>query len=356
MKIGIHLYDDSIITPNENFGNVSLNNTNLLFAKQIGLSYIVAHFPLPVGNGYWEFLDLLRLRKYIESFGLKIGAIENLHPLHMDKIFYGEDNRDYQIKNVCKTIVNIGKAGIKSLGICFMIDGVWGHWRKGEGGGRGNAGIKSFNYELVKDYSLLPRGEFWEGHIKADYYNGRDMVGEINRDKMWDRFTYFLERIIPVVEESGVRLCVHPSDPPAPKLRGIERILISIDDFKKMLDMFPSKYLGLDFCQGTFTEMEGVGKNVIEAIRYFGKRKKIFYVHFRNVKGTFPKFDETFIDDGDVDMVEALRAYNEIGFDGLIVPDHTPMITSCKNQWHTGMAFAVGYMKGIMKTLGIEIE
>lgn len=352
MKIGLNLYPDKTHIPN--FYGAVLDSNNLQFARQIGVTHIVARIPLPVGEGYWEFLDLLRLRKFVESYGLKLEAIENLPPLHYDKILLGEEGRDKQIENISKTIVNMSKAGIYCLGYFFSIVGYWGYWRTGQsGGGRGEAGITSFDYDLVRDAPPVPKGEFWAGW-KASYFDGTTTVGEVDRDEMWDRLVYFLQRIIPVAEDVGVKLCVHPADPPAPSLRGIGRILNNVDDFKELIRLFPSKYHGIEFCQGTFAEMEGVGKNVVELIQYFGGKRKIFYVHFRNVRGSFPKYDEVFIDEGDVDMVEALKTYYKVGFDGILIPDHVPVITTTRNPWHSAMAYSVGYIKGIMNSLGID--
>jgi mannonate dehydratase len=332
------------------------NDKSLQFAKQMGITHIISLWNLPVGEGYWEFIDLLRHKKHIESFGLKLGAIENLPFSHMDKILYGEKGREEQVEKICITIKNMGKAGIKNLGIAFMIAGVWGHWRVGtSGGGRGNAGLYSFDYGLIKNAPFVPKGESFGGLEKAGYFNGIDTLGKISREKMWDRFVYFLGKILPVAEESGVRLCVHPSDPPVPELRGIGRILNCVSDFKKIFEMFPSKYLGLDFCQGTFTEMETVGsKKIYEVIRYFGEKKKIFYVHFRNVKGSLPRYDEVFLDEGDVDMIKAIKTYKEVGFSGILSVDHTPLVTSSDSPWLTGMAYAAGYIRAALQSLEIE--
>jgi mannonate dehydratase len=273
----------------------------------------------------------------------------------MDKVLLGEEGRDEQIKKICKTIRNIGKAGIRYLGLCFTIVGCWGYWRfQDSGGGRGNAGLVSFDYDLVKDAPFVPRGEFW-GFEKAEYYNGIDTLGRISKEEMWSRFIYLLERIVPVAEDSGVKICIHPTDPPAPQLRGIERILNCVSDFKKMFEMFPSKNLGLDFCQGTFSEMQDVGsEKIFDIIRYFGEREKIFYVHFRNVRGVIPKYDEAFIDEGDIDMIKAIKTYEEVGFDGILVPDHTPFVTASESPWLTGMAYAAGYIKALMRSMKID--
>jgi len=237
-----------------------------------------------------------------------------------------------------------------------MIVGVWGYWRYGKsGGGRGNAGLVSFDYDRVKNAPLVPRGEFWGGLAKADYFNGIDTLGKVSKEEMWERFVYLLEKIVPAAEEAGVKICIHPSDPPVPQLRGIERILNCVSDFKKMIEMFPSKNLGLNFCQGSFSEMEEVGsKGIFEIIRYFGEKEKIFYVHFRNVKGIIPKYDEVFLDEGDVDMIKALKIYKEVGFDGILVTDHTPLVTATKSPWQTGMAYAAGFIKAAMQALEIN--
>lgn len=325
-----------------------LTDDHLRFASQIGASHIVAWMPLPAGRGYWELEDLRRLRRHIESFGLKLAALENLPPSHWDKVLLGKPGRDEQIENIKTTLRNMGRAGIPCLGYCFSIVGVWGHWRNGEdGGGRGGAGIKSFDYDRVKDAPVLERGQVWGGHRWNDPVEHR-VIGQVTLEQMRERAAYFLERVVPVAEESGVRLAAHPDDPPVPELRGVARLLTSPQSLDWLTGIVPSHYNGLEFCQGTVAEM---GVDVAEVIRHFGARKKLCYVHFRNVRGAVPKFDEVFIDEGDVDMVAAVRTYQEVGFDGVLIPDHTPTIT-CPGSWHAGMAFAVGYMRAILQTLG----
>ena len=303
---------------------------DLKYAKQLGVDHIIATTPRLAGNGYWEFIDLLQLRKRVEAAGLKLAAIENIPWQHYDKILLAAPGRDEQIENVCKTIRNMGVAGIPILGYYFSIVGVWGHWRDYDsGGGRGGAGVKSFDYELVRDAPLTE-------------------AGEVSGEEMWSRLTYFLQRVIPVAEEAGVKLAAHPHDPPAPVLRGVARILGSIEGLERLIETVPSECNGLDFCQGTVAEM---GVDVVEAIRYFGERGKIFYVHFRNIKGAFPKFDEVFIDEGDVDMLEAMRTYKQVGFDGVMRPDHTPRVAGDTSWGHRGRAFAVGYMKALIQAV-----
>ena len=172
----------------------------------------------------------------------------------------------------------MGKAGIPILGYYFSIAGVWGHWRAYDsGGGRGDAGLKSFDYDLVKDAPVVE-------------------TGRVSVEEMWDRLTYFLERVVPVAESAGVKLAAHQDDPPAEELRGTGRLLTSHEGMKRLIETVPSPSNGLEFCQGTVAEMGP--DRAVDAIRYFGGQGKIFYVHFRNVRGQFPKFDEVFIDEG----------------------------------------------------------
>jgi len=301
-----------------------VTDEKLLFAKQLGATDIIVNTPQLPGNGYWEFLPLLELRTRVEAFGLKLAAIENIpHDWYL-KAMLGEQGRDVLIENFCKTLRNMGKAGIPILGYHWMPTAVWRTcydtpWR-------GGARVTSFDYDLVKDAPLTP-------------------LGTLSDDQMWDNYTYFLRMVIPVAEEAGVRMGLHPDDPPVPSLAGIARIFRSVDAFKRMVEIVPSEYSGLEFCQGCFSEM---GADVVEAIRYFGARKKIFYVHFRNVHGTPYKFNETFIDDGQTDMYAAMRAYKEVGFDGPIIDDHVPKVVDDTPWGHRGRAYASGYIKALI--------
>ena len=313
------------------FGLGELTEENMRYAKQLGVTHIIVEGPRLGDRGVLEFIDLLRVRKFIESYGLEVGGIENLPQDHWDKVLHGAPGRDEQIKNVCETVENMGRAGFPILGYYFSVAGVWGHWRSYEsGGGRGGAGIKSFDYDLVKDAPTVE-------------------TGPVTREEMWDRLIYLLERVIPVAERAGVRLAAHPDDPPAEELRGTGRILVSHEALKRLIEAVPSPSNGLEFCQGTVAEMGP--EKAIDAIRYFGERRRIIYVHFRNVSGAFPKFDEVFIDEGDVDMLAAMRAYKEVGFDGVMTPDHSPRVAGDTPYRHRGMAYALGYMKALMKAV-----
>jgi len=315
------------------FSLETLTKENLQFAQQMGVTHIVVHDPRLGDKGYHDFHQLLRLKKFINSYNLEFVAIENLPFDHWSAVARGSNERDVQIQNVCTTLENMGKVGIPILGYYFSLSGVSGHWRAYEsGGGRGNAGLKSFDYDLVKDAPPLEDAP-------------------VSVDEMWERLAYFLERIVPVAENAGVKLAAHQDDPPAEYLQGIGRLQTNHDAMQRLIDLVPSHNNGLEFCQGTVAEM---GPNqAIDAVTRFASQGKIFYVHFRNVQGQFPKFDEVFIDEGDVNMILALKAYKDAGYDGVITPDHTPRVVGDEPYGHRGRAFALGYIRAAMQALEV---
>jgi len=298
----------------------------LTYIKQLGVDEVVIHTPdLPGSSeGRYDFMGLVHLRTAVENAGLKIAAIENVPKHFYNKAVLGLPGRDEQIENYRTTVRNVGKAGIPILGLNFHPITVWRTSRTTRG--RGGAHVTSFDYDLVKD---------------APLHYGR----VITEDEMWANWTYFIKAVMPVAEEVGVKIALHPDDPPMPTLGGAAQLMISFDNFKKALEIANSDNLGLDFCQGCWTEMGGP---LEEYIRYWVSRKKILYVHFRNVKGTVPKFDESFINDGDVDMYKMLRVYKEEGFDGFVVDDHVPHVVDDTPWGHRSRAYAMGYIQALL--------
>jgi mannonate dehydratase len=195
--------------------------------------------------------------------------------------------------------------------------------------GRGGASYSTFVYDKARQEPPLTE------------------AGPVNADQYWERITYFLERVVPVAEEHKVRLACHPHDPGMPPdkgYRGVQTVLGSVAGLKRFIEIAPSKYHGLNFCQGTISEMlQKPGEEIFDVIRYFGSRGKIFMVHFRNIRGRFLDFQETFIDDGDVDMLKAMRVYKEVGFDGMMMPDHVPRIPG-DTRGFQAFAFTFGYI------------
>ena len=306
----------------------------LEFARQLGVDNVIVHTPGLRGHGYWDFNHLLHLRTRIEAAGLRLYAIENIPRDHYDKVLEGRAGRDEQIEKVCKTITNMGRAGIRVLGYHFMVLGVWRTERSPRG--RGGAMVTIYDHDQVRNAPIAE-------------------VGEIDDDTMWDNLAYFLKAVVPVAEKEGVRLALHPDDPPVPTIAGVARIIRSTDAYKRVMDIVPSPSNCIEFCQGTVSEWCETAEEVYEAIRYFASRGKIAYVHFRNVRGTVPpRFAETFIDNGKVDMLKAMRAYKESNFDGVLIVDHTPGIVDDTRWGHRGRAYGIGYMKGLLKCVNEE--
>jgi mannonate dehydratase len=157
--------------------------------------------------------------------------------------------------------------------------------------------------------------------------------------------------MVPVAEEAGVRLAAHPDDPPMPTIRGTARLVYQPHYYQKLLDIKPSRHNALEFCIGSLAEMtEG---DIYEVIDQYSKQDAIAYVHFRNVQGKVPHYHEVFVDEGDVDMIKALRILRDNGYEGVMIPDHTPQMT-CDAPWHAGMAYALGYMRAVINMLEQE--
>jgi mannonate dehydratase len=275
-------------------------------------------------------------------------VIENVAFEYYDLVMQGLPGRERQVDNFCRTLENMGRAGIPVLGYHWMaLGGLTTDYVRVRGG----ALHRHFN---MADALRSPAATMeWRGR-----YTPQRVIHlpdrEISSEQMWDNLGYFLERVLPVAEAAGVKLAAHPDDAPIPEFMGVARVLSSFAGFKRLVDSFPSPANGIDFCQGTFSEMEGL--NVLEAIRYFGARKKIHFAHFRDTSGKVPTFSEVFMDDGDTDMAAAVRAFNEVGFDGLIRADHAPHMQGDNPQGHRSFAFQLGYMRGMFQAVEFMAE
>ena len=305
------------------------------FARQLG----VTHLKVDSGKlmdehqrGPVQLPKLLELKKRIEAYGLKIGVAllpQGTGSQHWN-IRLGRPEREQEMEDVCRSIEILGKEGVPVVEYVFNLAAVFGSESKPSG--RGGAIVRHFDYERAKQ--APPEPGF-----------------EASAEDVWERITYFLERVVPVAETANVKLACHPDDPPVPTLKGETRVLGSMEGMKRLMEIVPSEANCLNFCQGTVAEM---GVDVIEAIRYFGSRGKIQHVHFRNIKGSVPRFDESFIDDGDVDMLQALRTYKEVGYTGTIMPDHWPRVVGDSSK--IGEAHALGYLKALMEALDVLEE
>ncbi len=291
----------------------------------------------------WSVDALTRLRQHVESFGVQLDAVplpmssNEISKAELPEILLAKDPaRDRAIENIRQMIRNCGRAGIPLVKYNLTFIGVV---RTGRVPGRGGASLSHFDYAATKQEPPLTE------------------AGAVSEEVYWDRIEYFLKRVVPVAEEAKVRIALHPQDPAMPRetgWRGVHTVLGSVDGLKRFVATVPSPYHGLNFCQGTVSEMLAKPNDEIhDVIRYFGSRGKIFNVHFRNIRGGYLKFTETLPDDGDVDLPRALRTYREVGFDGMVMPDHVPQIAG-DTGGQKAFAFCFGYIQALLQQLRAE--
>jgi mannonate dehydratase len=289
----------------------------------------------------WTTNELKKIRSEIEEAGLHLEAIENFDPAHWYDILLDGPKRPQHIENVKTIIRRVGEAGIPVFGYNFSIAGVCGR----VSGPYGRGGAITVGMDGALD-APLPNGTVW--NMIYDPHAPAGTVASISSDELWRRLQRFLEELIPVAEESGVRLAAHPDDPPMPTMRQQPRLVYQPYMYQRLLDLVPSPSNALELCVGTIAEMsEG---DVYEAVDRYSQQGKIAYLHLRNVRGKVPHYQETFIDDGGLDMIRILSILKRNGYDGAIIPDHTPQM-SCAAPWHAGMAHTIGFMLAALKSL-----
>jgi mannonate dehydratase len=302
-----------------------VNDENLSFFKAIGVDYLAVN-PAPDASDGQDRTEFWReMRGLVESHGLKL---HNVAQPGWDSITLGRPDRDEKIEAWCMMLRSLGAAGIPTLGYNFKPVG---NFRTSSTPiGRGGALYSTFDYEEL---------------MRNPPHHPDKQIGE---EPLWENLEYFLRRVIPVAEEVGVRMALHPDDPPIPEpLGGAARIVSTLDQYQRTFDLIPSDANAMLFCQGCVAEM---GVDVLEAIRRMGSRNKIVYVHFRNIRGTPRRFQEVFLDEGDVDMFRAMQTYREVGFAGPCMMDHTPHLPQ-EPSGRAGRAFAVGYIRAMIQAV-----
>jgi mannonate dehydratase len=306
-----------------------------------GVGHICGSLPSRTFDDAWSVESLSRLRERVAAHGISLEMVPlpmssvEVSRAEMPAIVLGASpERDRNIDDICQMIRNCARAGIRSVKYNFTIIGIP---RTGTAAGRGGSRYSEFVHAGAQEPPPT-------------------IAGRVDADTYWERITYFLERVVPVAEEYRVRLACHPQDPGVPKgsgWRGVDAVLGSPDGLKRFVSIEESPYHGLNFCQGTISEqLENPGGQIFDVIRYFGSRRKIFNVHFRNIEGGFLNFRETFIDNGSVDMLKAMRTYKEVGYDGMVMPDHVPRVEGVDPQ--QGFAFAFGYIKALIAAVSAE--
>ena len=355
MKLGLGLYRHQ------------LNAEHYRFAKQCGCTHIIAHLvdyfrssrsnqpgDQPVGDDtgwglagsadkLWTCEELASLKREVNAAGLELEAIENFDPAHWHDVLLDGPNKALHLENVKTIIRNVGGAGIPIFGYNFSIAGVAGRV-KGPFA-RGGAEAVGMDGPLDKP---MPKGMAWNMVYDRNAPPGN--VPSATPDQLWQRLKDFLDAVIPVAEEAGVTLAAHPDDPPLPTVRAQPRLVYQPRLYQRLIDLKPSPRNALEFCVGTLAEMtEG---DIYEVVDTYSRQGKLAYVHLRNVHGKVPFYKETFIDDGDVDVLRVLRILKQNGFQGVIIPDHAPQM-ACAAPWHAGMAYALGYLRAGIQTLAI---
>jgi mannonate dehydratase len=308
-----------------------------------GVNHICSTLPSAKMDENWSVEGLTKLRERVESFGIKLEMV----PLPLSSSFIARSElpnimlgkspeRDREIEQVCQMIRNVARAGIPSAKYNMSILGVV---RNPPTPGRGGARYSTFDYAaLTNKDEPTP-------------------AGNVSSEQAWERITYFLERVVPVAAENKVRIACHPHDPGMPEpqgYRGVHRVLGTVAGLKKFISIKENPYHGLNFCQGTVSEMlKDPNAEIGDVIRYFGSRKKIFNVHFRNIEGGWTKFRETFPDNGDVNFVKTIRVYKEVGYDGMLMPDHVPRIDGDEGG-RQAFAYCFGYIQALIQMVNNE--
>lgn len=322
------------------------NDDALLMARQLGSEGF--HFNTPPiatsDEDFWTVRALRWLREYTEKFDLKLEMIENVPIRFFESIMLASPDRDEKIENYIKTIRNMGEVGIPILGHHFCP--TWA-WRTSiNTPSKGGAHVSSFDIDLaangVNAYSVSAQ------HM-VKFTEGSNLP---TADDLWANYEYFIKAVVPEAERAGVKLILHPSDPPIKKVAGVDRIFVSVNDFDRADKITNSDAWGINFCMGTFSQLGGED-TVLEMIEKFVPSGKVHMVHFRDVEGTVERFQECFLGDGRYDPAKIMLALKRNGYDGLVLDDHVPFINNDTRWGHTARAHVFGYLKGMQKMMDL---
>ena len=321
------------------------DDTFLQFCQQYGVTDIVGgfssmpdytrKFPPDAGSkpgNHWDYLELVQLRERAEAFGLTLASMENPHPPWcFDHVMLGLPGREQQLENLFITIRNMGRAGIPYVGYNWMANPAR-LWRFST--------RTSVNYPARGGaYSdLLDMAEV----DKAPLFRDREYTAA----EMWENYEFFVRAIVPVLEESNVRMGLHPDDPPTPKVGGIARIFNNPEGYRRAMDLAGSPASAVNLCLGNWTAM---GTDIPASIRQFGERGLILYGHAQGVQGTVPRFNECFLDESDCDYFEIVRTFDEVGLDTFLAVAHLPRTINDRPPQFQGHGFAIGFMAGIIR-------
>jgi len=305
-------------------------------ARQMGVEYAHPHSAMGTAglgsrddrtsHAPADYDGLLRLVNAFGNAGLEVPVIGSCGTMS-DATRLGREGRDEEIDAFCEVVRNAGRLDVPVVTYSWMTRFWW----------------------MRTDRRVPLRG----GSLTTEYVHEQSERGppedvDATEEDLWENLEYFLERVVPVAEEAGVKLALHPDDPPLSPVRGVPRIINSPEAYERVLELYPSEANGISFCVGNFVAM---GADVPGAIRQFADH--IHYAHFRDVEGDAGEFVEVWHDEGPTDMLEVMRTFREVGFDGPMRPDHVPTMQGESNERPgyemNGRIFAVGYMRGLLE-------
>ncbi len=306
------------------------SDEDLTFARQMGIDYV----SIPTGGDRSTLDNFLRLKQKVDAAGLKVWNIGNSNVHNMPEVTLNLPGRDEKIEEYKNYLRNLANAGIFYTTYAHMGNGIWSTERETT---RGGAPARAFNQ------AKGGKG-YWIGKVfEAPLSHGR----KYTKEEIWENYTYFIKQVTPVAEELGIRIGIHPDDPPAPELAGVPRCIFgNFNGYVKALEIANSPNIGVCLCAGTW--LEGgplMGKEVTEAIRYFAKQDRLWKIHFRNVSAPLPYFVETFVDNGYMDMRKVMRTLKDADFRGVVIADHVPGMAGGRL---TGWAYSIGYIKALL--------
>ena len=305
------------------------SDEDLTFARQLGVQYV--NIPTSGAKATYETFAALKARA--EAAGLTVWNIGNSNVHNMPEVTLNLPGRDQKIEEYKQFLRNLAKAGLTYTTYAHMGNGIWSSEREST---RGGSPARAFRMATAKGYWI---NKTFEGPLT----HGR----KFSKDEIWENYTYFIRQVAPVAEELGIRIGIHPDDPPVAELGGVPRcIFSSFDGYMRALEIANSPNVGVCFCVGSW--LEGgprMGRDACDAIREFARMDKLWKVHFRNVSAAGPDFIETYIDNGYYDFVKVMRTLKEVDFRGALIVDHVPgMVGSGRSAW----AYSIGYAKAIL--------
>ncbi|MAF12389.1 D-mannonate dehydratase [Candidatus Poribacteria bacterium] len=320
MKLGVSHQAPDMLTPGR-----------LAYLRQMGVQQVEVRAP----SDYCTYDNLVRIREMVEAAGLGLFEVMRSDRYNSEAIALGLPGRDAEMERLKQFLRDLGRAGIDTTTYAWHTGGVYAT------GSTTTRGCRTRLFELD------------EALARPNAYDR-----EYSDDELWENYERFIREILPVAEEAGVRLQLHPNDPPVTH-QGVARIFRSTDAFARAMELAGhSDHSGILFCVGTWGQMtgeDGHGEDVAAAIRELGSRGHIYQVHFRNVSSTLPDFHETFPEDGYLNMYSIMKALAEVGFGGMVVPDHVPVCEDSDAAPRTGEALVFGYIRALMQAAETEV-